>query len=237
MTLGDLSEKFVAMSGRLDLQDDVTLPPSWWINQGQRFLDRLVDGRRALARWFKTLSPGDIAVAVPGLRVITEVWVADLESRTRLEKASLRDLRLRYPAPFHTLATGRPLYYAPASLRAVPDNSTISQLDYYSGYGDVLLGNQPEFNGVLVLPPVDKGYQLELMGKFYSPELTSESDTSYWASEHPMLLLWAALYQLEVSYRNTEGAKDWLAAIESELALIDRDMADEAQIDVAEMDG
>jgi hypothetical protein len=42
-----------------------------------------------------------------------------------------------------------------------------------------------------------------------------------WMGSYPELLLKAALWQLEISYRNTEGAKDWMQGIMQELTGID----------------
>lgn len=50
-------------------------------------------------------------------------------------------------------------------------------------------------------------------GKFFSESLRENEDVNYWSEQHPETLLKAALYELEVFYRNSEGANDWLNAV------------------------
>ena len=68
-------------------------------------------------------------------------------------------------------------------------------------------------------------------------ELDDDTDENYWSIEHPMLLLYAALYEMEVSYRNTEGAKDWDLALSRELADLDKDTVEEEVHDADFMEG
>jgi len=46
-----------------------------------------------------------------------------------------------------------------------------------------------------------------------------------------MDLVFAALYMLEVSYRNMEGANGWLLAMSEITTGIDKDVADEESVD------
>lgn len=64
-------------------------------------------------------------------------------------------------------------------------------------------------------------------------ELEGDSDECYWSAEHPDLLIFAALQRLEVSYRNTAGANDWLEAVRSDLINLDMELVEE---DVADLD-
>jgi hypothetical protein len=47
---------------------------------------------------------------------------------------------------------------------------------------------------------------------FYSDELINDEDRTWWTETHPLLLIKAALLHVEMTYRNTEGVKDWLGA-------------------------
>jgi len=49
---------------------------------------------------------------------------------------------------------------------------------------------------------------------------------TWWSINYPEVLLHAALYQLEIAYRNMTGAQGWMAAIETALAKIDGDFAE-----------
>ena len=58
-------------------------------------------------------------------------------------------------------------------------------------------------------------------------ELVDDNDECFWSTEHPDILTHAALQRLEVSYRNTQGANDWLTAIMSDLAELDKEWVEE----------
>lgn len=68
-------------------------------------------------------------------------------------------------------------------------------------------------------------------------EMSDDTDTSYWTLEAPVTLLFAALYQLEASYRNTEGAKDWLNVIDLDLLGMEKDKISEEIMGVDQMEG
>jgi hypothetical protein len=74
------------------------------------------------------------------------------------------------------------------------------------------------------MPPTDRAYSLVVTGLFSLPVLSSDSSASYWSIEHPDLLIWAAHYQLEVSYRNNEGAKALYEAILKKVEEIDNEV-------------
>lgn len=63
---------------------------------------------------------------------------------------------------------------------------------------------------------------IQLIGKFFAEPLLSNDDTNYWSEQHPELLLKAAFYELEVFYRNSEGAKDWMNTIMLDLQDIEQ---------------
>jgi hypothetical protein len=80
------------------------------------------------------------------------------------------------------------------------------------------------YNGIIFTPKADAAYNIEVVGKFLSAELTDEDGTNYWSVVAPEILLKAALYQLEIFNRNTEGANDWLSALTSEARDLEFDM-------------
>jgi hypothetical protein len=68
-------------------------------------------------------------------------------------------------------------------------------------------------------------------------DMIQDTDTSYWTLEAPITLLFAALYQLEASYRNTEGVKDWLNVIDLDLDGLEKDRIAEEIMGVDQMEG
>jgi len=68
-------------------------------------------------------------------------------------------------------------------------------------------------------------------------ELDNDADECYWSTEHPDVLIHAALQRLEVSYRNTKGATDWLTTIMADLINLDKEWVEEAVADLDKMEG
>jgi len=86
-------------------------------------------------------------------------------------------------------------------------------------------------------PPADGNYTVEIVGLFYSPELSADTDTSFFGTVHPEILLMAANRQLEIDYRNTQGVKDWELAIQTEMLGLGKDLVEEHIAEVSQMEG
>lgn len=237
MDLSEIEDLFVEFSGRADLADGTTVTAL--INAGQRVLDRLFGFPKDEASSFHEIAAASFYVLFSGARSVSEVWVADDEERSRLRKYSRRELREYYATPMSEVDQGTPTYYTPTNFRTTPD-ADHPVIDWF--YGDKTeagdgYGKGYEYNGIIYYPPADDDYVLEVIGKFYTSDLEDEEDESYWSVVHPMLLVWAALYNLEVSYRNTEGANDWMNAILREATRIDMDVVAEGIADVDKLEG
>jgi len=70
-----------------------------------------------------------------------------------------------------------------------------------------------------------------------SLEMSADADETWWTLEAPETLITAALYMLERSYRNSEGAKDWLVGIERDLQGLESDVISEEIMGVDQMEG
>ena len=70
-----------------------------------------------------------------------------------------------------------------------------------------------------------------------SLELEDDADTSWWTLEAPETLVLASLYELEVAYRNTEGANDWMGALNNELMSLEYDQISEEITGIDQMEG
>ncbi len=232
-------QKFVEISGRYDLatrttdEHDTDAGADFFIKAGQDFLDRMYETPKMLGRVFEEIAAGGWYVTFQRCRAITQVWVNNDEERFRIDKVPIEDIKEYYASLRSGTDNGEPAYYAPALLRAI-DSDDIDNLGAFFNY---VLASSDTYNGIILMPPVDEAYVVEVIGKFYSDELTSNSSTSFWTQNHLMTLVWASLYMLEVSYRNSEGAKDWLLAIERNTSGIDKDVVEENIAEVSEMDG
>jgi len=249
MDYHDIRELFVKRSGRYDLVDSDwnDSGADFFLNSGQRLLDRIVEHDKSMARSFGTIAEGEWYAVVEGLEAVKEVWITNNDGKLKLEKLSMTELREYYYEKVSDVTNGTPLYYALGVFRPYPDASSDLDLSGYSDIGDILTmddGGHYTYNGIVFMPPSDESYTLSIWGKFRSPTLTAiysapnwTETKSYWTELHPDILLKAGLYELEAFYRNTEGAKDWKAILDIDLLSLDSMMADQEMSDVEEMEG
>ena len=242
MTLVEIRQKFIEISGRYDLVVDAVdwadNGADFFINAGQRLLDRTITSPKTRGRVFRLTEAGDYGVTFQMCRSIKEVWCADTDSRWELEKLSMRNFRNRYwNEPVSNIQQGKPEVYVPAQLRKIPDTIELDDLEAIIGYADVMIGDDATYRGVLFLPPTDGEYQIEVMGHFYSLELTEDTHFSYWSEVHPMALVQASMAMLEMSYRNTQGYNDALNAISTIITPIEFDTVEEDISSVTVMEG
>jgi hypothetical protein len=241
MNLLEIRTWFTNESGRFDLVTDViTYADNGADNHlraGLRMLDRMVTTPKSMARNFQMIAIDGFYVTFDFCRAIKEVWVADIESRWKLEKKDMQWMREEYADI--DLESGQSLYYAPMTLRAHPetDVTPVGIAGGYLGYLDIMVGGHYNYNGVLIYPPTDIALMVETWGYFYSKELALDTDENYWTVQHPELVVMAAQCNLEKFQRNSEGVKDWITAIKLELDGIDKDVAEEVSAEISVMEG
>ena len=236
MDYRDLRKKFVELSGRYDLikANETDNGADFFINEGQKWLDRKFSDGKAKARYPSATVEGTIKVSVAGLRAAKEVWVTNSEGMTELARESLNSLRNAYQDTLSDVTNGRPSYYAPAVFRPYPDTLTSAAAAALSDVEDLLLdGTHYTYNGIVILPPADGVYTLTIQGLFYSPTLSSVltdgswiETTSFWLQVHPGTLLLAALYKLEAFYRSRAGMRDRMEALMEDVTGIDHDLVE-----------
>lgn len=246
MSLLETRQQFVRISGRYDLVVDGSggdwsdNGADFYINAGVRMLDQKIETKLSESVFYKKVQQGMVGLGLPDCRAVREVWTQNLanDARQRLVKRDRKYFRDKWKTQFQNIDQGPPLDYYLPTLRVVPDTITINQIESYIGWMD----SQPSrgnvvYNGILWLPPLDDEYVLEVIGLFYTPKLLGDSDENFWTRQYPMEVVWAALWSLEVSYRNSEGAKDWEAAISGRLLDIDKDNVEEVIAGVSQMEG
>lgn len=230
--LQTVRDYFIEFTGRADLGTigGVDTGANKYINEGQRFLDRLTEFRKTENRIFESMSIGDYYLTFSNCRVLKEVWCNDSEDRWRMTKLDFDVFRQEYPDLVSEIDTGAPSYWTPAKLRS----SNYTDRTSLGTFLDYVADSMENTQGILYGPPNDEAVVLEIYGKFYSPWLTDENDTSFWAAQHPMTLARAAAYQVEAGYRNREGMTDWLSSIQTDIAEIDKDFAEEESVNELE---
>ena len=243
MKLKELRTQFVKRNGRYDLVIDATdwadNGANFYINAGQRYLDRLDTHHKSAASNFQYVTSGNYYVTFPYCRAVQEVWALDADEQKKLEKVDYDAIRKYYADRQSQLTTGEPSYYFPAGVRLVPesDRLTIDELDAMIDWTHVMIDPSYNYNAVLFWPPADGNYTIAVVGLFYSPELVSDTDTSFFSTVHPEILLMAANRQLEIDYRNTAGVKDWEMAIQSEIFGLGKDLVEEHVAEISQMEG
>lgn len=209
------------VTGRYDLVGSAYVDNGMdkYITAGQRFLDKLFDFPRGYSSVFNSLSAGTWYHTFTNNRSIKNVFMNNSEGRDELTKKDRIWLMNKYPSLVSATDQGTPLYWAPANLRT----ESITDQDALGSFFRYVVAVDETYNGVIFLPPPDEAMVLEVFGQFYTEEFAGEDKTTWWSTHHPNLLVWAAAYMIEVSYRNREGAKDWLEAIQFEAQQIDFD--------------
>ena len=225
MNLREVRKLFIEQSGRYDLwnEDGSDNGADRFIQAGQKHLETLVhwDKMDAVKNLFLN---GASNFMLERVRVIKHVY-ARLTHFDRFVELIRVDLAQARNYALMNNENAFPLFYTPIRMRGQIDNiETENFFLNLEGYTDVLDSQNFSSVGILLTPFISKTQrvQIEVHGLFRSDILTVDTDTNYWTSEWPNVLLQAAMRELEISNRNTQGVRDWDAAITS--ALIQQDM-------------
>lgn len=208
------------------------------INEAVKFLDRKIDFHESVGRSFHVVAAGSFYVLFQTCRSIKEVWGYESgQGRWQLEKKTMEDLRAEYTEMWTALDRSFPSYYTPAFIRPIPDTQKMTALQFgaIAGNADIVVATDYDFNGVLFVPPPSSQITIEVWGRFYSSELSGDTDENFWTVRHPLLLYKSVMRQLEIIARNTQGKRDWDEAIGEELMDIDKDVADEEMTEIDEL--
>lgn len=240
MSLEAVSDKFIEISGRPDLEPSQgAAVTSWWyINEAQKMLDRLLSEKKIYARYAVDVVAGQILVPIYGCRSIHRVECVDAETRWVLDKIDLDALREVYTEPKANMDSGEPLYYTPIVSRPYPHTQPSGDVTYTWILEEILdSAKRQTYNALVIMPPPDVTYTIDVWGLWYTERLTANDDTSFWTEEHEGVLLSAALYKLEGHYRNTEGMKDWKGQVDADVAELLKDAIDEEVCMINQMRG
>ena len=235
MILAAVRAKFVELSGRYDLVNDDGSDngADWYINKGQRFLDRRVNHRKTKASIFKELEVGEWYAEFEHCRSVRQVWVNNGTARVQMERKTISELKDLFSAVISAADNGSPMYFAPAVIRS----TDLTDKDNLGEFYDRKIDDSYSLHGVVILPPPDEAVVVEVYGKFYTEPLTTDSDENYWTAEHDEILLKAALYELEGFYRNSEGMKDWLGFMTMDIEDLDKDEVLDSLDEDSQMEG
>jgi hypothetical protein len=192
--------------------------------------------------WYKKdVVAGTVLLEVPGARMISEVWIADVDGgATELTKSTYKNLRTMYPEKSTDVDQGTPAYYAVLVHKLAPSQHSLTSASHAAFTEDDeynLWGDQMTQKAIVILPPPDDTYTVSVKGTFFSPAPSSTITTNFWIENHPLTFVHAIMRELEIFYRNFEGAKTWEAAIAQTLMGIDSDVAEQAASNPSVMEG
>ncbi len=173
----------------------------------------MIDTPQSKAKYEKTLVAGATALTFENCRVIKEVYLKNLLGAGGaldggihyLTKVGLTDIHEAFPE-LSNETQGTPTYYAINIVRIMATEAT------------------ERIKGIIFMSPADSAYDMVVEGRFFTKKLMLDADINYWTENHDDLLVMAALYKLEVFYRNREGARDWLQGIMEAIRGIDYDV-------------
>lgn len=240
-TLYDIRRRVVDTSGHFDLVVDAANGDysdngcNCLINAAQRWLDRRFQYHKSPVWLYKTLAAGSQIITFSNARVVQAVWASvQANYRWRVEPRSLFWIRQQFDSAT-PLNSGDcvPLFYAPVPIGVAPEQLTADADSYeaagYLNYDHVVFGTASfPMKGLWFEPAPAEDTTIEILAQWYSPELSSDTDRSYWSVNHPDLLARATRMQIEIDlHRNTAGRKDFEEPILAELKEIYKDMVAE----------
>lgn len=241
MDLLGIRQQFVKLTGRYDLATTTTVDydtdngADFYINAGMKFLDQRYQTHKTQASYFDDIAADAYYMQFPNCAAIREVWCNDDEARWQLRKYSYKRMKETYAGLVSADDGGPPKFYCPIWLRAVEytDYQNIGTF-----FQHVKTDDDGTYNGIMFLPKADHAYNIEVVGKFFHTELSSNTDENFWTNVAPSLLLKSAMYQLEVFWKGHKSSERWITIMdiegrEFEFNLIEQE-SNEARIDELE---
>ena len=224
--------------GRYDLvnEDSSDNGANALINAACRFLDERSRFRHdSNRRHVRDITSGDFLVVIPELRAAERVEIMDSAgARAVLDRKEHLALRQEFGKEFGSGAPGRPVWWAQVAAKSpAPSQADLGlggfQTEATGDTDDLLIEDCEDIfsscQAILLNPRSDATYTVSIFGEFYSKKLIDDTDRNLWTQNYPETLLAATMMKAEIRKRNTEGTKDWLAAIDLDLEGMDREQA------------
>ena len=219
MNLLEIRQHFIRKSGRFDLATtstgsseewDTDAGANFYIQAATRALD--LEQEQQEMYWEESLAVNGYLVNLVDCRQIARVTYvnSDGEESEALSRVTFACLTEDYPSLGSTTAGDPDEWALHPSQR--PPRQRFS-------------GQNVDTKTVIIMPPTSAAITVRVYGQFSSTKLVDNVDENFWSVLYPEVLVMAALRELEIFYRNSEGVRDWTMAIESKLLGIDKDLA------------
>lgn len=220
MNLAEIRNLFIMRSGRYDLinEDGSDNGADFFIQCGSRFLDR----RSNIKNMQQSTSL--FQVDKTGKFIIEDCWhISEIYRLSANEHYKLQEVKSRHAPQCLFRGTQDSKYYLKLPHRYNP-NLRVTPASSLAVPASAFVGADLSYNAFIVevLPHPYESITIEVVGNFYSSPLKNDLSQNLWSELYPDTLLKASLYQLEIFYRNTEGANDWLVSIQLDLADIEQ---------------
>lgn len=237
MPLLEIRQKFIESSGRADLVVDTTTwadaGANWFIQAGQRYLDRMLETGNARARYFATLESGRHTLKIPMARVIEKVFCITSSGKLPIYEVAPQGIRDFLAQMDTSIPLSMPTYYTPMSLRIGVDSDLSNIRGDFANVSYV----DHEYSGIFFGQAADVDYGIEVEGLFYSPKLINDSSISFWTEQHPEILVAAAFLSMERFYRNFEGLKESRASVAEMVQQLDFDYVAQEIVNITRLEG
>lgn len=215
MNLREIRSEFIRKSGRYDLieENGDDAGANFFIQAGQRLLDKRGDfGTGLVGEWQNMFNKGTAEFTVPNCWSITSVY-SRLVTASEWQKLSYT---YSFDTPSCRLSNEQFYTYLPILSLPTLKEATATEIDLPASSLAVSVNAQVDDSQsmrIKLLPALSQNRIIRVVGNFFATPLTSDTASNYWSNRYPETLLKAAMYELEVFYRNTEGANDWLEAV------------------------
>lgn len=221
MNLLNLRKKLVEETGRYDLVVDTTTwadnGANYYIQRGLRILEQRLAFPESM---YKQVLP-----VLAGQQVFLYSPARDLRKVTFASFGV--SYLLSYGVSEFSNEAGVPTSYESIPTQTIPEMNllNICDLDMPADGVDVMLESVQGKRAIKLNCPTQENGTLIMYGSYYNTLPTLDTDENFWMLTYPNLCVWAAAYNIEVSYRNQTGADAWMQNIMSELQWIDKDFA------------
>lgn len=228
MNLLEIRKNLVEKSGRYDLADEDwnDTGADFYINAGSRFLDRVSDFLpMSKVRRVVNVDKGEFTAYIGDCRYVEDVYAYVSKFRILpLKKISYDQIFMRFPY---------------AEIGDIPENypSLFCPGTFQSDSNSLFVGSDNDYDTLIILPPVQEDVKIIVHGVFYSPKLLNSHDRNFWSQNYPNILVMAAMRELEVFHRNTQGLNDWEMAITREVQQLQMDRVSEEIHGINQMEG
>ncbi len=228
--LAGIRRQFVTLSGHYGLVND---PPTdsdpgckedsgadYYINVGQRILDRLRDNPGTRRSYLYDTAEGDISIDLTGCRTIETVWRSTSDGKQELTFLEPAEMRSRYSTErYSEVDSDIPAYWTHIT-RSVPGQLSKTASDFTYPFDDIQFGEKEQVGGIVIMPPADGVYTIEVYGRWFSKVLNSNEDKSWWTLNEPDILVQGALAAMEMHFRNTQGVLDYFHPVTGTITIL-----------------